>query len=185
MTQLRQRERTSRRNSARISSMLDRNETRRLVHRRRKHRYSLGSLLGVVLVGGILFALLRVWGSGIWTRLERRIVQTREMFPDAKVSELLPPVCILCGLVAGFVLCYIVSHLDVRRSFLLMAGIFFVCVLMFVWALSLDFPAFQETTMKHVSKRQVAFGLVMSFAINLPIFGVVGWWLAAVRQPVR
>ncbi len=183
MTQLRHR--TPQRRQVRISRMLERDQNWRQVHRRQKRRFSLGALFGVVLAGGILFALLRIWGSGFWSRFERRFVQTREMFPDVKVSELLPPLCILCGLIAGFIFCYIVSHLDIRRSFILLGGVVFICVVMFVWALSLDFPAYHETTMKHLSKRQVAFGFVSSFAINLPMFGIVGWFLAAVRKPRR
>ena len=69
--------------------------------RRRRPRYSLLSLLGVVLGGGLLFAAFRIWGGALSGRLDLRLTQTREMFPDMRVSEILPPICILCGILGG------------------------------------------------------------------------------------
>ena len=79
--------------------------------RRRRPRYSLLSLLGFVLGGGVLFAAFRIWGGALLGRLEHRLTQTSEMFPDMRVSEILPPICILCGIIGGILLsCVVYRH---------------------------------------------------------------------------
>ena len=153
--------------------------------RRRRPRYSLLSLLGVVIGGGVLFAAFRIWGGALLGRLDLRLTQTREMFPDMRVSEILPPICILCGILVGVLLSCVVYRMSIRRGFWLVGSVLFVCLIMAIWAASLDFPDYQETAVKHMSKRQLAFGLVMSGAVNLPLFSILGWCMSAVGRPAR
>ena len=153
--------------------------------RRRRPRYSLLSLLGFVLGGGVLFAAFRIWGGALLGRLEHRLTQTSEMFPDMRVSEILPPICILCGIIGGVLLSCVVYRMSIRRGFWLVGSVLFFCLIMAIWAASLDFPDYQETAVKHMSKRQLAFGMVMSGAVNLPLFSILGWCMSAVGRSAR
>jgi len=164
--------------SHRLVSILEREESIRRSKRRSMRRFSLSSLLIAVTVGGVLLACLRLWGGDFWLRLERRANQTIETFPDARVSELLPPLCVMFGVLVGVAFCYVIYHSNVRRSFVFVSIILFASICLAIWAMSLDFPPYSQTAMKHLSKRQVAYGMVMSFAINVPIFSLAGWFLS-------
>ena len=168
-----------------LSAMIARDRDRRHRRRLRYRRFGIRSLLILMILCCLGFAAARQWGADVVQRVRYKANQSLEVLPETRVSEVLPPLCVLGGILLGTILAAVIYKLDARKSFLLFGGVFFASLVTLVCALSLEIEPFRDTELQDMTLKQVLFGASMALTLILPAAALLGWYLSGVGHPER